>query len=68
MKFPCNLGNDTVIIKNGSMIDVFFGKEGWTPHARFQVKQTTRGKFLTSVGGDKVPPAIFKQVISHVGV
>ena len=67
MTFPCNLGQDTVIIKSGHVLDVFFGKDGWNPHARFLVKQTPKGKFLQQRGGDKVPASVFKQVLSYVG-
>lgn len=67
MVFPANLGKDVVIINVGHFVDVFFGKEGWEPHARFQIKQTPKGKFVTAVKGDKVPSSVFKQVLNYVG-
>lgn len=68
MAFPANLGKDLVILRANHYLDVFFGKDGWHPHARFQIKNTPKGKFLSQVGGDKVPSSIFKQVLNYVGV
>ena len=66
LKYPKSLGQDLVVKKVGHIIDVFFGKDGWKPHARFMVKRTVRGNFLSQVSGDKVPQNIFKQVIEKV--
>ena len=67
MKFPTNLGKDLVILQANHVVDIFYGKNGWNPHARFAIKNTTKGKFLTQVNGDRVTPAIFKEVLNYVG-
>lgn len=66
LKYPKTLGKDLVIKKVGHFVDAFFGKEGWNTHARFSVKRTPRGVFLSQVSGDKVPQAIFKNIIEQV--
>jgi len=64
--YPKSLGKDLVIKKVGHIVDAFFGKDGWKPHARFHIKRTSRGTFLSQVSGDKVPQNIFKQVLEKV--
>lgn len=66
LNYQKSLGQDLVVKKVGHIIDVFFGKDSWKPHARFTVKRTLRGNFLSQVSGDKVPQNIFKQVIEKV--
>lgn len=66
MKFPNNLNNDVVVIKANHVVDVFFGNNGWEPHARFLQRKTPKGTFLTQVTGVKVPPSVFNQVLSKV--
>ena len=60
------LGQDLVIRKVGHIIDIFYGNNGWEPHARFNSKRTSRGTFLTQIAGNKVPSHIFKQLINQV--
>lgn len=66
MKFPNNLGNDVVVIKANHVVDVFFGNNGWEPHARFITRKTEKGTFLTQVNGGKVPSHVFNQVLQKV--
>lgn len=63
-----HLGNDLVIRHANHVVDIFWGNTGWNPHARFRIKNTPKGKFLSQINGDRVPTTIFKQVISQVGV
>jgi len=65
-KYVKKLGQDVVVQKVGHVIDVFFGNSGWTPHARFVLKRTQKGMFLSQVSGDKVPASVFKTVITKV--
>ena len=62
------LSADLVIRKvgHGNTIDIFYGNNGWEPHARFNSKRTSRGTFLTQILGNKVPSHIFKQLINQV--
>lgn len=62
-----HLGADLVIFEANNTIDIFFGKDGWKPHARFLKKKTAKGIFLNQVAGDVVPTPIFKQLLEHVG-
>jgi hypothetical protein len=64
--YPTSLGQDLVIKKVGHIVDTFFGKDGWKPHARFHIKRTSRGTFLSQVNGDKVPQHIFKSILEKV--
>lgn len=65
-KYNKKLGKDVAIMKVGHHVDVFFGKDGWEPHARFAIKRTNRGAFLSQVSGDKLPQHIFQSVIKEV--
>lgn len=57
--------NNVKIKKFGHTCDVFFGEEGWEPWARFKLKPTRNGVFLTQIGGHPVPSPVFKHVIKE---
>lgn len=64
-KYPKKLGKQVAIFQANHIVDVFFG-DGWQAHVRFLKKRTPKGTFLSQVAGEKVPAAIFKQVLSEV--
>lgn len=63
---PKRLGADLAIFPAMPYVDVFYGTHDWEPHARFHVKRTRNGAFVTQVSGERVPSAVFKQVINKV--
>lgn len=68
MNFPKNLGEDTVVITKGNIVDAFWGKSGWGNHARFQIITNDKGKFLNFQFGKQVPPQAMHSVFKKVGV
>ena len=65
-KYKKKLGKDLVVFKVGHLLDVFFGKDGWEPHARFLVRKHQLGNNLTQIKGDKVPHHIYQQLLNEV--
>jgi len=61
------LGNDLVIKQVGhTIVDTFFGKNGWENHARFHITKTKKGTFLSQMSGKKLPTKLFKQLLAKV--
>lgn len=56
------LGKDVVVIINGKYIDVFWGKDGWTPHARF----TKTKDILHHTGGNHPPIEVMDIVVKEI--
>ena len=63
-----NLGSDVVVIHKGHIVDVFWGNDGWEPHARFLIRNTSKGRFLTQCAGSAVPSTVFSTVSKKVGL
>ena len=68
MKMPHNLGQDIVVLRTNHVIDAFWGNNGWNPHARFVLRNTPKGKFLSQTSGETVPSPVFKAILKSVGV
>ncbi len=61
------LGEDIVIMKDGHLIDAFWGNNGFHEHARFTSKKTNRGIYVTQISGDKIPVDVYKNILTKVG-
>lgn len=62
------LGSDVVVMQSGHVVDVFWGHEGWGPHARFLIRNTHKGKFMNQCAGAVVPPGVVSEVMKKVGL
>lgn len=60
------LGQQTVFFHTPTTVDVFFGRDGWEPHARFSKKRTKQGIFVQKIAGEQVPSFVFKQLLQEV--
>lgn len=67
-KFPNNLGKDIVTIRHGHFVDVWWGRDGWTPHASMSIQRGRNGKYLEQVSGDLIPKSVLSTVHKNVGV
>jgi len=56
------LGQDVVIFNTGHFIDVFYGKMGWKPHARFQRKRVNGVFMWASLSGGVLPGSVMAQL------
>ena len=66
IKFPKNLGNEIVTLYHNNTVDVFWGTDGWNEHARFSMRKTAKGVFLSPITPSKVPAYVFKHLINEV--
>lgn len=66
IKFPKNLGQEIVLLRHNNLVDVFYGNDGWGPHARFATHRTQKGVYVKQLTEDKIPAYVFQHVIKEV--
>lgn len=56
------LGQDVVIFNTGHFLDIFYGRSGWKPHARFQRKRV-HGVFMwAQISGGALPATVMSSI------
>ncbi len=54
------LGNDIVMFNTGHFLDIFWGRSGWKPHARFQKKRVNNKFTWSQIAGAPLPSHVIK--------
>lgn len=58
-----------IIPVNKTLVDIFWGNEGWEPHTRIRLSRNAdKSTSLGHVSGSRLPFKVRSQVIRHLGL